>query len=501
VTTGLEGALMVCATASDSGKSTIVTGLCRLLARRGVAVAPFKAQNMALNSAVTASGAEIGRAQAAQAHAAGVEPEAAMNPVLLKPQSDRTSQVVVMGRPWATLDAQEYQAAKGELWDVVLEQLGKLRRRFDVVLCEGAGSAAEINLLDDDIVNLRLAHAAGMRALVAGDIDRGGVFAALYGTVSLLPEHLRSTVGGFVINKFRGDPAILDPAPKRLEELTGIRTLGIVPWIETPLVDAEDSLDLRRLSGSGSGPGSGPDGGAIDVAVIRLPRISNFTDMEALAFEPSVRIRLVDEAAALGHPDLLIIPGTKSTLADLNWLRANGLAPAICRLASGEPRSTILGICGGYQMLGEKIDDSVESSPPQVTEGLALLGTRTTFDTQKTTRRRKGIAFGEAVEGYEIHHGRTPPAQPWVRLDNGDEEGSSAADGRILGTNIHGIFESDAFRRAFMSDVAARAGKTWTAGQTSFAAQRIARADRIADALEQHLDIAAVERLIGEAGR
>ena len=486
---------MVCATASDSGKSTIVAGLCRLLARRGVRVAPFKAQNMALNSAVTSSGAEIGRAQAAQAHAAGVDPEPAMNPILLKPSSDRVSQVVVMGRPWATLDAAGYQNAKPQLWSLVLDALADLRRRFDVVICEGAGSAAEINLLDTDIVNLRLAHAAGMRSIITGDIDRGGVFASLYGTVSLLPEDLRRTVGGFLINKFRGDPAVLEPAPSQLEGLTGVPILGVVPWIDGPLVDAEDSLDLQRLAVGSPVPDS------IDVAVVSFPRISNFTDIEALALEPSVGVRLVDRPAHLGTPDLLVLPGSKSTVADLHWLRTTGLGPQIVRLASEGKTTTILGLCAGYQMLGEKIDDDVECSPPQVVEGLGLLPVVTRFHQAKTTRTRSGTAFGETVNGYEIHHGATQPAAAWVSLDAGEEEGASALEGRVMGTSLHGLFESDGFRRAFLSEVARRAGKDLPRGNVSFTAARQTRADTIAAVLEQHVDIDAVIGLIREAGR
>ena len=492
---GLQGALMVCGTASDSGKSTIVAGLCRVLARQGVRVAPFKAQNMALNSTVTVSGAEIGRAQAAQAYAAGVEPEAAMNPVLLKPSSDHTSQVIVMGRPWATLSAAEYQKAKPQLWEIVLDSLAGLRRRFDVVICEGAGGAAEINLLEADIVNLRLAHAAGMRSVIVGDIDRGGVFASLYGTVALLPDEMRATVGGFLINKFRGDPAVLEPGPAQLENLTGLRTIGVVPWVDGPLVDAEDSLELHRLAAPTIDPSR------LDVAVIRFPRISNFTDIEALALEPSVGIRLVDHPALLGVPDLVILPGTKSTVADLDWLRHTGLGDGIVRVAASSPATTILGVCGGYQMLGEKIEDDVESDPPRVVEGLGLLPVLTTFRKEKTTRLTGGEAFGERVNGYEIHHGVTTPATPWLALDSGDSEGASVQEGRVLGTSLHGLFEADGFRSAFLARVARRAGKEVQPSNLSFAKARSARADRIADLLEQHVDIAAIVNLIGEAHR
>jgi adenosylcobyric acid synthase len=280
MTAPLRGALMVCGTTSDAGKSRVVTGLCRAMARRGVRVAPFKAQNMALNSFVTPSGHEIGRAQGVQALAAGVEPEVDMNPILLKPSSDRTSQVVVLGQPTGHLDAMTYHAAKPGLRATVVAALDRLRNRFDVVLLEGAGSPAEINLLDGDLVNLWLADAARIPAVVVGDIDRGGVFASLFGTVALLPDHLRSCVQGFVINKFRGDPALLAPGLDELEARTGVPTLGVLPWVDGLHLDAEDSLALRQPWGDGSG--------VLDVAVVRFPRISNFTDVDALALEPAV---------------------------------------------------------------------------------------------------------------------------------------------------------------------------------------------------------------------
>src|SRR5256714_2995567 len=288
---------MVCGTASDVGKSAVVAGLCRLLARRGVRVAPFKAQNMALNSYVTRDGHEIGRAQGVQALAAGVEPEVAMNPILLKPTGERTSQVVVMGEPVAHLTAAEYHALKPELLALVLDALHDLRERFDVVVCEGAGSPAEINLLDHDIVNLRVAAATGIPAMVVGDIDRGGVFAALYGTVTLLPDELRPLVQGFVVNKLRGDPALLFDATADLERRCGVPTLGVLPYVHDVALDAEDSLALSGRRPSAGGPALAD---AIDVAVVRLPRISNFTDTDALAVEPGVGVRFVDHPHQVG---------------------------------------------------------------------------------------------------------------------------------------------------------------------------------------------------------
>ena len=494
-----RGALMVCGTTSDAGKSRVVTGLCRALARRGVRVAPFKAQNMALNSFVTPSGHEIGRAQGVQALAAGVDPEVDMNPILLKPSSDRTSQVIVLGEPQGHLDAVAYHAAKPGLRDTVLAALGRLRGRFDVVLLEGAGSPAEINLLDGDLVNLWLANAAGVPAVVVGDIDRGGVFASLFGTVALLPDHLRSCVQGFVINKFRGDGALLRPGLAELEGRTGIPTLGVIPWVDGLHLDAEDSLALRQSWGDASG-----GAGTLDVCVVRFPRISNFTDIDALALEPGVSIRYVTSAGALGDPDLVVLPGTKATVADLAWLRARGFEHA---LRARPPNTTVLGICGGYQMLGGRIDDPVESGAG-VVEGLGILAAETRFEPVKVTKPRTGHAAvpsatnaapGRPVSGYQIHHGRTRTGTPWVTLDDRwghQPDGAANADGTVLGTSLHGLFEADEFRTAFLTAVADRRGKTFEPSGVSFAAAREGQFDQLADLVEAHLDMAAVEKLI-----
>jgi adenosylcobyric acid synthase len=490
---------MVCGTTSDAGKSRVVTGLCRALARRGVRVAPFKAQNMALNSFVTPTGHEIGRAQGVQALAAGIEPDVDMNPILLKPSSDRTSQVIVLGEPTGHLDAVAYHAAKPALRGTVLAALARLRNRYDVVLLEGAGSPAEINLLDGDLVNLWLADAAGIPALVVGDIDRGGVFASLFGTVTLLPDHLRHCIQGFVINKFRGDPTLLTPGLADLEARTGVPTLGVLPWVDGLHLDAEDSLALRQPWGDRPHAGD-----VLDVAVVRLPRISNFTDVDALALEPGVLVRWVTHSAALGDPDLVILPGTKATVDDLAWFRAQGLDTALARLA---PSTTVLGICGGYQMLGRTIDDAVESGAGTV-DGLGLLPVATRFETTKVTRPRTGEAVlpgpvpagdRHAVTGYEIHHGRMTSAAPWITLVDGwgtEAEGAADVAGRVLGTSLHGLFETDGFRRAFLAAVAARRGKAYAPSGLSFAAAREEQFDRLADLVETHLDIAAIERLI-----
>jgi adenosylcobyric acid synthase len=321
----VKGGLLVCGTTSDAGKSFVVAGLCRLLARQGVKVAPFKAQNMALNAAVTADGSEIGHAQWIQALAAGVEPEAAMNPILLKPTSDRSSQVVVLGRPTGVLTASEYHEAKRSLLPVVLDALAGLRDRFDVVLCEGAGSPAEINLLDGDLVNLPLARAAGLPAVVVGDIDRGGVFASLYGTVALLPDDLRATVRGFVVNRLRGDPALLGDACAELERRCGVPTLGVLPHLGVVDIDNEDSLALDRPPPPV--PGHGSD--VVDVAALRWPRVANAGDLDPLRLEPGVQVRWVRSVAELGRPDLVVLPGSKNTRGDLDWFRGTGLAVAV----------------------------------------------------------------------------------------------------------------------------------------------------------------------------
>jgi adenosylcobyric acid synthase len=487
VSSHTRGALMVCGTTSNAGKTTVVTGLCRLLARGGVRVAPFKAQNMALNSTVTTTGGEIGRAQGIQAAAAGIEPEVAMNPILLKPTGERTSQVVVCGRPIGVMTAREYHEEKPRLLDLVLGSLADLRARYDVVLCEGAGSPAEINLLDHDIVNLRVACEARIPAVLVGDIELGGVFASLYGTVALLPEELRARVRGFVINRLRGDPAMLLDGCARLRDRTGIPTLGILPWVDGLALDAEDSLALRDHD-RGLLPATTD---AVDVAVIALPRISNFTDLDPLSVEPGVRVRLVSDAASFGSPDLVILPGTKSTVADLGWLRRRGLDTAL-----REASATVLGICGGYQMLGSTIDDDVESGAGRGA-GLDRLPVRTVFGPVKVVERCSGVGLGLPIVGYRIHHGRVIP-------EGGDAfvEVAGAIDGvstgTTYGTTLHGLFENDGFRRAFLAMVAERAGKRFAAGRTAFAEVRAARLDRIADALAAHLDLEALMRLVEE---
>ncbi|MBA3371132.1 MAG: cobyric acid synthase [Thermoleophilaceae bacterium] len=486
----MRGALLVCGTHSDAGKSVVAAGICRWLRRSGVRVAPFKAQNMALNSVVAADGSEVGRAQAVQAAAAGLEPEAAMNPVLIKPSGERHSQVVVMGRPYADADARSYQALKGELRPIVAAALADLRARFDVVICEGAGSPAEVNLRDGDLTNMGLARAAGLPVLVVGDIDRGGVLASLFGTLALLEPADQEHLAGFVVNKFRGDRAILAPGLAQLEELTGRTTLGVLPWIEDLWMDVEDSLALEAPR-----PEAPAGGDTLDVAVLRLRWMSNFTDLDALAAEPGVRVRFTRSAADVERADLLVVPGTKATVDDLARLRGAGLDRAIAaRAGAGAP---ILAICGGYQLIGERIDDEVESGRG-VVEGLGLLPVTTTFASDKLLRRRAGRCpwLDTAASGYEIRHGHVARAggDPLLVADDGEPDGCRL--GSVLGTSWHGALEHDAWRRALLVEVAAACGRSFTPGATSFARAREARLDALGDLVADHLDTARLGELI-----
>jgi adenosylcobyric acid synthase len=489
-----HGALMVCGTSSGAGKSTVVTGLCRLLARRGVSVAPFKAQNMSNNAAVCADGAEIGRAQYAQALAAGIEPCADLNPVLLKPLDDRRSQVVVLGAPAGEADAGSYEGGVPALLETAIAALDRLRARHDVVVIEGAGSPTELNLLHRDIANLPLAARAGIDAVLVADVDRGGMLASAYGTIELLPEPLRRRLRGIIVNRFRGDLELLRPGLSILEERSGVPVLGVVPFV-TGAVDAEDSLDVPIRA---TGPG------ALTVAVLRTPRLANFTDLEPLAAEPDVAVRFVTGPDELAGADLVVLPGSRAVVADLAWLRATGLADAIRR-----SDVVILGICGGYQMLGDAIvdDDGVEG-PPGAAAGLGLLPVTTRFAADKVTRRRRGTALGHEITGYEIRHG-TPArdrGDGWVELTSDDETSNAGVDvegarvgGRVFGTSLHGMFEHDAFRRAFLTHVAEARGRTYRPGLTSFSAERRAFHDRVADALEANINLEALAGLMADA--
>lgn len=469
--------LLVAGTTSDAGKTIMVTALCRAFARRGIRVAPYKAQNMSNNSMVCADGTEIGRAQWIQAIAAGVEPEPAMNPILLKPGTDRSSHVVAMGRPAGVLGSRSFVDGRERLARIAHSAFDELSQRFDLVIAEGAGSPTEINLRASDYVNMGLAQHANMPVVVVGDIDRGGVFAAFHGTVALLDAADQALVAGFIVNKFRGDQSLLDPGLADLERLTGRRVFGTLPWSPDVWMDSEDALDLvGRQRQMPNDP--------IRVAVVRLPRISNFTDLDALGLDANIEVRFTSDPRGLDDADLVILPGTRATVDDLAWLRARGLDQAITDHASRG--GAVLGICGGFQMLGHQIldDHGIDSGSGQArtAQGLGLLNVTTTFAPEKVTRRPRGTAFGHPVTGYEIHHGR-------VAVHAGEEFLGGAHEDSVWGTMWHGSLESDAFRRAFVSAVTS--GDV-APGPLGFAEARLARLDLLADLAEEHLDLDAL---------
>jgi adenosylcobyric acid synthase len=442
--------LMVQGTTSDAGKSTLVAALCRLLARRGTKVAPFKPQNMALNSAVSADGGEIGRAQALQAQAARVAPHSDMNPVLLKPSSDTAAQVIIHGRVRADMNARDYHRYKTVAMQAVLESHARLRAQYDAVIAEGAGSPAEINLRDRDIANMGFAEAVDCPVVLVADIDRGGVFAHIVGTLACLSESERGRIVGFVINRFRGDLTLLEPGLDWLERQTGKPVLAVLPYLHGLYLDAEDAIDAVQPAPA--------ENGALRVAVPVLPRISNHTDFDALRAHPQVDLRFVGPGDALPAADLIVLPGSKNTRADLEWLRAQGWADALRKHV--RYGGTILGICGGFQMLGETISDPLGvEGPPGTTAGLGLLALHTELTSEKHLAQVHGrCAFAEAsVRGYEIHVGRShgealarpafhllrDPSGPGGPGDRTDRpEGARSADGRILGTYVHGLFDT-----------------------------------------------------------
>ncbi len=482
--------LLVAGTSSDAGKSLVVSGLCRALARRGVKLAPFKAQNMSNNSMVCADGAEIGRAQYLQAQAAGVVADSAMNPVLLKPGSDRRAHVVVRGRPAGTLEAGEYATGRAHLAEAAFAAYAELAERFDLVVCEGAGSPAEINLRAGDYVNLGLARRFDLPAVVVGDIDRGGVFASLFGTVALLAPEDRALVTAFVVNKFRGDPEVLQPGLDELTRRTGVPFAGVLPWLEDVWLDAEDTLEI----GSWRRPQPGP--GRLRVAVVRLPRVSNVTDVDALAAEPGVDVFVTTDPAVVDGADLAVLPGTRSTVSDLDWLRRTGLAAVLERRAARG--AAVLGICGGYQMLAGAIDDPVESGLG-VVPGLGLLPTTISFAPDKALGRPTGRWRGSDVAAYEIHHGRATrvPGQDAEPFLDGWRAGS------VWGTMWHGAYENDGFRRAWLAEIAAGCGSDWqpATDAPAYGARRETMLDTLADAVEQHLDLELILAPTRVAGR
>ncbi len=497
--------IMVQGTASHVGKSVLVTALCRIFRQDGFSVAPFKAQNMSLNSYVTPDGGEIGRAQAVQAEAAGISCSVEMNPILLKPEADSRSQVVVLGRPQMVTTAADYYKLKSQLWPVVTGALRKLRSQYEVVVIEGAGSPAEVNLMGDEMVNMRVARHCRSPVLLVGDIDRGGVFASLLGTLWLLKPGDLSLIKALVINKFRGDQKLLEPGLRFLEERSGVPIAGVIPYFRDIHIAQEDSVALeQRRHQQGSAQ--------IDIAVIRLPHISNFDDFDPLDKESCVGVRYVNSSQELDHPDLIILPGSKTTVADLDWLKANGLANRIRELY--QSGAFIIGICGGYQMLGRFIDDpdGVESHVRQ-SQGLGLLPLTTAFLPSKETHQVKGsIVAGRGLlaearnisfEGYEIHMGRTESGEgdATFRIRERSSKSCDALDGcldmsgRVLGTYIHGLFNNQELRWGILRQIARAKGQP-----LSFAGddhQRDAEYDRLAELVRDSLDMDLVYTIAG----
>jgi len=493
--------LMVLGTHSDAGKSILVTALCRIFAQDGYRVAPFKAQNMALNAGVTPEGHEIGRATMAQAEAAGIPAHVDMNPILLKPEGHRRSQVVLDGKPYTHIDAGNWHSLKPLLWQHVTAALDRLRDRFDLVIMEGAGSPAEINLKEGDIVNMRVAQYAQSPVLLVGDIDRGGVFAALVGTMTLLESNERDLVKGFVINKFRGDISLLGDGLQMLQERAfNTPTLGVIPYLPDLGIAAEDSVTLDKQA---QNPVADH---LVDIAVIRLPRISNFDDFDPLATEPGVRVRFVERLADLNTPHAIILPGSKMTLPDLVWLRETGLAERIIQLSAED--TSVVGICGGYQMMGEMLfdPDGIEAEPGTQAPGLGLLPLETTFGGNKHTVQVQATLQAitgpfqplqdSPVRGYEIHMGRSRPtteASPLCRIGGTADnhfDGTVVENGRVWGTYLHGLFDNDSLRHAWLRSLG------WQGvGQTFDREQAY---NRLADHVRAHLDMAALRQIIWE---
>ena len=493
--------LMFMGTASSVGKSMLCAAVLRILKQDGLRVAPFKSQNMALNSFATKEGLEMGRAQVTQAEAAGVEPSVRMNPVLLKPTSDRRSQVIVNGKPIGTMSAMEYDRFKPELRQMIREIYDDLEKDVDVVVIEGAGSPAEINLKKGDIVNMSMAKTADAPVILIGDINPGGVFASLYGTVKLLDPEEQARIKGIVINKFRGDVKILEPGLSMIEHLLGIPVLGVIPWMEIDMED-EDSVTERFERRSGRGQ--------VNAAIVRLPHISNFTDFNLLGNEAGVAVSYATRASEIREADIVILPGTKNTIEDLNWLKQRGIADEIVRHA--RKGGLVIGICGGYQMLGESLRDPehTESRIPEMA-GLGLLDLAVTFNADKTTVQAEGTVRAEAgwlsalngvmLDGYEIHSGVNafgPGCRPFLYL-NGREtpDGVTNARGNVLGSYLHGIFDTGAFWRAIVNHVRAEKGLDANEGEVLTMAEfRDREFDRLATIVRQNLDMEAVYSII-----
>lgn len=506
---------MVLGTASHVGKSLMSAAFCRIFARRGYSVAPFKAQNMSLNSAATPDGYEIGRAQALQAEAAYQAPTREMNPILLKPDSDYGCQIVAGGRTWGHLSAREYHQHRAEeLFPLVLESYQKLASSHDLIILEGAGSPAEINLKDHDIVNMRMAAAANASCLLVGDIDRGGVFASIVGTLELLSADERQWIQGILINKFRGDLELLKPGVHEIERKTGKNCIGVVPYIHNLDLDQEDSISLESYRNIGADTWQ-PSTNAtrqLRIAVISLSYFSNFTDFDALLAEPSVSVRFVKDLRQLQHVDVIVLPGTKNTIHDLTWLRASGIAD---RIRQHSESGLVIGICGGMQMMGASISDPHHMEAGGQVEGLGLLPIRTVLKQEKTTvpvtvHLQEPALLGlplntPATTGYEIHLGETaykPGARPLfhlVRTNQGAwaEDGAQSSTGRCFGTYVHGLFDSDEFRHGFIAN-ARSACKLAPAHELIFRRRaRDAELNRLADTVEEAVDLKQISGWLG----
>jgi adenosylcobyric acid synthase len=501
-------AIMVLGTSSHVGKSLLTAALCRIFAQQGYSVAPFKSQNMSLNSAATIEGLEIGRAQALQAEAAGVAASVHMNPILIKPSGDSSSQVVVRGKIWGQLTAADYhQRRVEELMPVVRESYQALASSFQVIVLEGAGSPAEINLKQHDIANMRMAEMADAACLLVGDIDRGGVFASLLGTVELLDPDERARIRGFCINKFRGDLSLLEPGVCMMEERLGKPCMGVVPYLPALMLEEEDSVGLAPITRAGwPQKDSAPDR-ALRVAVIALPSFSNFTDFDSLRAEPSVDLLFCRSAEPLQDADVVILPGSKQTMSDLEWMRENGLDQAVRLHANA---GLVVGICGGMQMLGQELDDPIGIERQGCMPGLGLLPISTTMQAQKVTRLCSGTrnaeslfsqqARGNRISGYEIHVGKTvylAQAEPFATLASGEPDGCISADRRILGTYLHGIFDEDCFRHQFVTAARSFHGLASPGLLTPWKAQREDSLDRLAGQVSRSLDMRRIFEWVG----
>jgi len=514
--TSKAATIMIQGTASDVGKSIITAALCRILVQDGWRTAPFKSQNMSLNSYVTFDGKEIGRAQGVQADACKILATTDMNPILLKPKQDMVAQVVVHGKPYADLDARAYRESYLPLAEqIVKDALARLRSGCDVVVLEGAGSPAEVNLKDRDIVNMRMAAWADAPVLLVADIDRGGVFASIVGTLDILTPEERERVKGFIINKFRGDVSLLQPGLDWLEQRTGKPVLGVIPYLPQLGIEDEDSasLDAKRAQRYREHAPLKAEG-LLDIAVIRLPRLSNFTDFDPLQEEKDVHFRYISNLSEWGQPDAVLLPGSKNTMDDLHDLHASGLAARIVRFAT-EEQGWVAGICAGYQMLGQRLLDpqGCEADHPEL-DGLGLLMTETVFTPHKRTVQVQGSSVlftrdGEVmpIEGYEIHMGRTTyldGADAPFRIQrisdadaDGHEDGAAAASGRIWGTYVHGILHNDDFRRAWLNAVRLGRGMQPLEAEFRYKERREAAFERLAEHVRAHLDMPRIYEMMG----